>query len=146
MINAVVIPVALDHPLRCVELDPHDFAAYQGPTGGNMQTHELHNPAMTLYSNGVSVTPLNIRATLVAWVHNRELAYQTMIAGQAILTGNDDGADTDIPEEIMELIFKAQRYKVEVNGKGDGFTYEELPFAYAAAAYHTGDEVSVSAV
>ncbi len=91
MINAVVIPVALDHPLRCVELDPHDFAAYQGPTGGNMQTHELHNPAMTLYSNGVSVTPLNIRATLVAWVHNRELAYQTMIAGQAILTGNVTG-------------------------------------------------------
>ena len=103
-----------------------------------MQTHELHNPAMTLYSNRVSVTPLNIRAPLVASVHNRELAYQTMIAGQAILTGNDDGADTDIP--------KAQRYKVEVNGKGDGFTYEELPFAYAAAAYHTGDEVSVSAV
>ena len=53
-----------------------------GLTGGNMQTHELHNPAMTLYSNGVSVTPLNIRATLVAWVHNRELAYQTTIAGR----------------------------------------------------------------
>ena len=63
MINAVVIPVALNHPLRCAELDPHDFATYQGLTGGNIQTHELRNPAMMLYSNGVSVTPLNIRAT-----------------------------------------------------------------------------------
>jgi len=49
-----------------------------------------------------------------------------MIAGQALLTGNDDGADTDVPEEIMELIFKAQRYKMEVGGKGDCFIYEEL--------------------
>lgn len=40
---------------------------------------------------------------------------------------------TDVPDEIMELIFKAQRYTVEVNGKGDGMTYEELPYAYAAA-------------
>jgi len=151
VINVVVIPVDLEHPLRRVELDPYDFAAYQGLTGGNMQAHELRKPAMTLYSNGVSVTPLNIRATLLAWVHNRELAYKTMIAGQAILTGNDEGRDADVPDEIMKLIFKSQKYKVEVNGKGDGITYEELPFAYAAAVRDTTDpepegEVRVSAV
>jgi len=32
------------HPLRRVELDPHNFATYQGLTGGNIQTHELRNP------------------------------------------------------------------------------------------------------
>ncbi|MGH8544741.1 MAG: hypothetical protein ACREX3_14170 [Gammaproteobacteria bacterium] len=146
MINAVVIPVDLEHPLRRVELDPYDFAAYQGLTGGNMQTHELRNPAMRLYSNGVSVTPLNIRAMLLTWVHNRDVAYKAMIAGQVILTGNDEGHDADVPEEIMELIFKAQKYKVEVNGKGDGITYEELPFAYAVAASEQEGEVSVSGV
>ncbi len=60
-----------------------------------------------------------------------------MIAGQALLTGNDKGADADVPGEILELIFKAQCYKVEVGGKSDGPSYEELPFAYAAGAYHT---------
>ncbi|MCA1602653.1 MAG: hypothetical protein LC776_13745 [Acidobacteria bacterium] len=145
MINAVVIPVDLEHPLRRVQIDPHDFAAYQGLTGGNMQAHELRNPSMRLYSNGVSITPLNIRAMLVAWVHNGELAYKTMIAGQVILTGNDEGHDTDVPEEIMELIFKVQKYKVEVNGKGDGITYDELPFAYAAAVSEQEGEVKVLA-
>ncbi len=136
MITAVVIPAALDQPLQCVEIDPHDFSAYQGVTGGNMQAHELRYPAMTLYSNTVSTTPINIRAMLILWVHNRELAYRTMIAGQALLTGNDQGADSDVPEEIVELIFKSQRYKVEVKRKVEGLAYEELPFVYAAGVYH----------
>lgn len=47
--------------------------------------------------------------------------------GQLLLTGNHEGADVDVPDEVLELIFKAQRYKVEVNG--DVMTYEELSSA-----------------
>ena len=83
------------------------------------------------------------------WVHNREAAYNTMIFEQALFTGNDEGADVDVPEEILELIFKTQRFKMEVNGRGDGMTYEELPYAYAAVVYHMApsieSEVSVAA-
>lgn len=54
----------------------------------------MRDPAMTLYLNGASKTHLNIRAMLMLWVHNREAAYKTMIAGQALLTSNDGGEDT----------------------------------------------------
>ena len=141
MIKAVVIPPAMDHPLRCVELDPKEISVYEGVTGGNLQTYVMRNPAMTLYSNSASKTPLNVRATLMLWVHNRNTAYHTMVSGQALFTGNDEGADVDVPDEIMELVFKAQQYTVEVNGKGDGMTYEELPYAYAAAVYHMAPSI-----
>ncbi|MCA1565836.1 MAG: hypothetical protein LC803_09400 [Acidobacteria bacterium] len=148
MIKAIRIPPTIDDPLWRVEIDPHDFATYQGITGGNMQTHDLRNPSMTLYSNGVSTTPLNIRATLMLWVHDPESAYHVMIAGQALLTGNDEGADVDVPKEVIELATKAQGYKVEVNGENDGLTYDNLAFAYAAVVYQTapskpGGEVKI---
>lgn len=150
MITVIVIPVALDEPLRRVELDPDDFAAYQGLTGGNRRTHALHAPAMTLHANGVSVTPVNLRATLLLWVHSSELAGRGIIAGQAFLTGDEDGADVSVPDEILALIFEAQGYKVEVDGQSDGLSYEELALAYAVGVYHTaspetGGEVRVLA-
>lgn len=145
MINAVIIPAAMDQPLRCAELDFQDFAISQG---SDMQIHELHNPAMRLYWNGVSKAPLNIRAMFILWAHNRELAYRTMVSGPALLTGTDEGTDVDVPDEVLGLIFKAQRYKLEASG--DGTRYEQLPFAYAATVYDSvpsiESEVSLFAV
>jgi hypothetical protein len=146
MIRAVIIPPALDQPLRCVELNLQEFATSQGE---DIQAYELRHPAMRLYSNEVNKAPLNIRAMFILWAHNRELAYRTMVAGPALLTGGDNDADVDVPDEIMGLIFKATRYKVEADGS-DGLRYEELPFSYADTVYDSvpsiESEVSLSAV
>ena len=150
MIKAVVIPPATDRPLYCVTIDPKEISFYEGAADNNRQTYELRNPIMTLYSNSASKTPLNIRATLILWVHNRTMTYRSMIFGQALLTGNSEGVDTDVPEEIIELIFK-DYYKIEKDDSmGDGIRYEELPYVYAAALNWTApsieSEVSVAAV
>ena len=79
MIKAVIMPPTMDHPLRRVEIDPKDISIYKGVTGGNRQTYELCNPAMTLYSNSGSKALINIRATLILWVHNRDATYRPMI-------------------------------------------------------------------
>jgi hypothetical protein len=146
MINAVIIPPAMDQPLRCVELNLQDFAKYQA---GTMQAYELSNPAMRLYLNGICKPCLNIRAMFILWAHNRELAYRTTVTGPALLTGVDNGANVDVPDEIMGLIFKATRYRVAADGR-DGLRYEELPFSYADTVYDSvpsiESEVSLSAV
>jgi hypothetical protein len=67
MINAVIIPPAMDQPLRCVELNLQDFAKYQA---GTMQAYELSNPAMRLYSNEINKPRLNIRAMFILWAHS----------------------------------------------------------------------------
>ena len=150
MIKAVVIPPATDRPLYCVTIDPKEISFYEGAADNNRQTYELRNPIMTLYSNSASKTPLNIRATLILWVHNRTMTYRSMIFGQALLTGNSEGVGTDVPEEIIELIFKDQHYRIEENGSKGGLTYQELPYAYGAALNCTApsieSEVSLSAV
>jgi hypothetical protein len=132
MINAVLIPPALDEPLEQIML-PEDFKL----TVSSVKLYGLANPGMFLYAKGINRTPFNIRATLILWAHDHNLAYRTMIAGQALLTGKINGVDVDIPEEVVERIFRSQHYKVEAGDQGDGMTYEELPFVYAAAAYHT---------
>jgi hypothetical protein len=65
-------------------------------------------------AKGIHRTPFNIRVTLILWAHDRNLAYRTMVSDQALLTGKHDGMDVDVPEEVVERIFRSQRYQVEV--------------------------------
>jgi hypothetical protein len=131
MINAILIPPALDEPLKHVTV-PEDFRL----AVSSVKLYGLENPGMYLYAKGINRTPFNIRATLILWAHDHNLAYRTMIAGQALLTGKINGVDVDVPEEVVERIFKAQCYKVEAGDTGDGMTYAEVPFVYAAGVYH----------
>lgn len=138
MINVVVIPVALDEPLWAVRLDPKDFDTYQGIVGGNIRTLDLDSPPMKLYSNDVTEPPLNLRATLILWLYNSDLSGKGLISGRAFLTGNEEGADVSVPNDMLELLLHTGGYRIEVNGRCDGTPYDDLTFAYNAAEDNTG--------
>ncbi|MEU9685379.1 DUF3846 domain-containing protein [Amycolatopsis japonica] len=124
MPHAIVIPVDLNQPIRQQHLNKNDLDAYRQVVGGPLELVNLDRPEAGMYFHGegkLDGLPVNARATVLLWVHNRAFRGQDMIVGPALLVGPPDanGNDLDCPEDLVDLLFHSSRYLAQMHVKGD---------------------------
>ncbi len=140
-INTIVIPAderTLLHQDRIVASNLDD---YQRLVAGHLEILTFESPPATLYLNSEGKNlelPVNRRATMLLWAHDKRFRYLDYIAGDAFLVGQVDphGEDTSVAEEFVHLLLEAQRFRVEVQTRGDPQWYSnEVRFGTWTDAY-----------
>ena len=121
-INSIVIPADDEQPLRQAGLSIEGLADRQDLVGGFIQGVDLPDPPARLYFNEdgkVMGLPPNKRATLLLWAHNPAFRYLDFVVGDAFIVGpGRRSADTSAPEEYVQTLFEATRFRVEVGPRG----------------------------
>ena len=139
-INTVVVPADGEVPLRRQQIDATDLDTYRDLVDGNLEVLTLERPAATMYLNGDGKNlglPVNARATMLLWVHQKDMRFEDYIVGDVFLTGpvDPDGWDTGVPDGLTE-IFDAQALRIEIQTRGDPQWYgNDLRFEAWTAAY-----------
>lgn len=123
-INSIVIPADEEQPLDQCQLKPTSLADYQERVGGYIEGVDLLRPPARMYVNEegkVRGLPMNRRATMLLWMHNRAFRYGDVIAGDALLVGpvGKESQDTAVPDEYTQMLFEARSFHVEVQMRGD---------------------------
>lgn len=124
-INSIVIPADDGRALEQHLLEPANIADYQALVeGGYIEGVDFLLPPARLYVNEegkLRGMPINRRATMLLWMHNKAFRYGDIIAGDAFLVGpvGNDSHDTAVPEEYTQLLFTAESFHVEVQMQGD---------------------------
>lgn len=140
-INSIIIPAANDAALRQIQIGSSHLPEYQAITGGLIERVGLDESSSSLYVNEegkLLQLPINRRATLLLWMHNRAFRYQDIIAGDALLVGpvDDDGSDTDVPDALAHVLYAATNFRTEVQVHGeDGWHGNDNRFDNWVAAY-----------
>jgi hypothetical protein len=129
-INAVVIPANESELPRQHQLAVARLVDYQELVGGLIEGVALDKPPARMYMNEegkLRDLPINRRATLLLWAHNRPFRYQDVIMGDAFLVGQPDreGSDTSVPEHYAHLLCEASTFHVEVQAQSDE-TWREM--------------------
>jgi hypothetical protein len=125
-INAIVIPADDDQPLDQRQVRPFGLADYHDLVDGDIEGVHLEQPPARMYVNEVGKVrglPMNRRATLLLWMHNKAFRYSDeILVGNALLIGPGDGHgnDTAAPDEYIRTLFTAERFRFEVQLTGDG--------------------------
>lgn len=124
MIEAIVVPVEPEQPIRLQQLDKHDLDAYRQVVGGNLEVVNFNRPPASLYFNEegkLARLRLNARATALLWVHNSAFRGQDVIVGPAFIVGPPDskGDDTSAPEDLADLLLHTRRYRLQLQTKDD---------------------------
>jgi hypothetical protein len=123
-INSIVIPADEGQSLDQHQLKPASLADYQELVGGYIEAVDLTHPPARMYVNEegkLRGMPVNRRATMLLWMHNRAFRYGDIIAGDAFLVGpvGRGSNDTTVPDEYTRVLFEAQSFHVEVQMHGD---------------------------
>lgn len=145
-INSIVIPADDELPLQGSQLDPTSVADYRDLIKGSLEVTTLRYPPASLYINEqgkLQELPLNVRATMLLWMHSPTARYGDFIAGDAVLVGptGHDGNDTDVPKTFVDTLLETRRFHVEVQPQGDVLwyrndqTFESWTDAYAHALF-----------
>jgi len=114
---------------------------YQRIIGGLIEHVALETPPAAMYVNEegkIHGLPLNRRATLLLWMHNPAFRYADIVVGDALLTGPADGHgyDTNVPDELVQTLFAARRFRAEVQVHGEsGWHGNARRFDNWASAY-----------
>ncbi|MEV6871455.1 DUF3846 domain-containing protein [Amycolatopsis sp. NPDC051128] len=148
MITAIVIPVNLDQPIRCQQIELHDVDALRQIVGGNLQIIGLDRPPAGMYLNEegkLNRMRVNHRATTLAWVHNSAFRGNDVIVGSALIVGppNRHGDDTSAPEDLVDLLMNTNRYRVQLwtssepRWSSDNQTFTDWSEAYRYAVQLT---------
>lgn len=123
-IGAVVIPASEEYDVRKDDIGSSNLPDYQRRVGGLIEHIGFEQPAASMYINEegkINELPINRRATLLLWMHNRAFRYQDVVVGDALLTGPADGKgnDTNVPDQLLQVIFDAKRFRPEVRVYGE---------------------------
>jgi hypothetical protein len=118
MVGSVVIPADEDQSLRQHELPASGLQERQALVGGHLEGVSLTKPdaRMLVNEDGKYLgLPVNRRATLLAWMHNKPMRYGDVLVGDVVLLGypDEDGVDTTVPDALTERLFAADRFRVE---------------------------------
>lgn len=143
-ITAIVIPASQEAPIDLRKLDSEDLVAYQALVGGNVEPVDLDNPAASMYVNEEGKLlhlPINMRATHVAWAHNKLVRNEDIVMGDAFILGpvNQDGEDTSVPQTHIDRLVPTEPFRVEVLARGEttwagnALLYDTWAQAYVAA-------------
>lgn len=123
-IASVVIPADEEEPLREHHLPPSSLRERQDLVGGDIEGITLDEPAVRLLMNEdgkLLRLPINRRATLLAWMHNKAMRYGDVIAGDVVVLGypDEDDVDTSVPDELMTRLLGENRLRVETQLRGE---------------------------
>lgn len=141
MITAIVIPVDPDQPIRQQQLNKSDLDAYRQIVGGNLELVHFAEPPAGMYINDegkLDGLPFNHRATALLWAHNSAYRDRDIIVGPAFILGSPDhrGDDTSAPDDLANLLFNTERYRLQVQADGSGNWHgNELVFTDWFTAY-----------
>ncbi len=141
LINTIVIPADQEQPLRQQQLDAASLDEYGQLLGGGIEAVGLEHPDTSMYLNHegkVLGLPVNLRATLLLWAHQKRVRFEEVIVGDAFLTGpvNHRGHDTDVSDELTRVLFEPGPLRVALRVSGDpGWYGNELRFDDWLAAY-----------
>jgi hypothetical protein len=122
-INSIVIPADEEFSLSQRPLERGNLTDYRELVDGEIEGISLLRPPARMYVNEegkLRGLPMNRRATLLLWMHNKAFRYGDIIAGNAFLLGptGDDGGETAVPEEYAQLLFRAESFHVEAHMRG----------------------------
>jgi hypothetical protein len=131
MLSAIVIPAEDRQPLRLEQFGVNDLDARQRLVGGYIEVIRLERPTAVLYVNEdgrLLELPANRRATVLLWVHNRAFRGHDVILGDAFILGppDDNGNATTAPQELVNLLFHTERYRVLIQNQGEEQFYGTL--------------------
>lgn len=123
-INGIIIPADDKQPLRQADLDPTSTDQFKELVGGDLELTALRYPPSSLYRNGngnLDNLPGNRRATALLWMHSPALRYRDVVVGDALLVGpaGRSGKDTNVPQELANLLFDTKHFKVQVQSHED---------------------------
>jgi hypothetical protein len=123
-INSIVIPADDEQLLDQRQIKPASLADYQDLVGGYIEAVDLTHPPARMYVNEegkLRGMPMNRRATMLLWMHNRAFRYGDIIAGDAFLVGptSRESQDTAVRDEYIQMLFQARSFHVEVQMQGD---------------------------
>lgn len=141
MITALFLPAEETQPVQKVEIDAEDVDAMQQIVGGRFQALNLVRPPASLFLNdsgNIDGLPVNRRATYLLWLHAKAHLGQTVIGGDALLTGMPDGRGNtkSMPAELETLLCNTEAYHVEVLPDKHGpWVADMLRFTEWADAY-----------
>lgn len=142
VIKGILVRADESVPAELVEFEQGDLKALQGFVGGWIQMVEGYRPPCTFVMNeeGKNIgLPLNRRATMALWVHHSEFIDRDVLAGDVLLLGPTDentGETLGVPDELIELLFKTERYRylVKTIGEdgwhGNGVIFDDWVRAY----------------
>ncbi len=122
MVKGIFIPTDDEQPLEIREFDGlHD---YQQAVGGLIEAMDIDRPSATLFINEegkIHGLERNRRATLILWLHLTRWRGADVLAGDVVVIGqpDDEGETQDVPQELVDLLFNTENYKVEVNTLDD---------------------------
>jgi hypothetical protein len=142
LIHAIQIPVDDQRPLYKVAIE--GLEGMQAAVGGNIEAIDLGPLGATFFVNEegkLMQGPINQRATLLWWCLFPSAVRADVIVGDALMVGapDEDGNSTDIPKEVVDLLFNTKSYKAEFQTYDDpnAFNGNQLRFTdYFAAAFY----------
>lgn len=143
-IRAIHIPVDEDSLIDIVELPQGDYKAWQSYVGGTFDVITMHEPesSLVVHDEGKIIgLPLNRRATLMLWTHNKPFRGRDVIMGDVLILGSvdDEGETLAVSDQLVELLttYEEWRYEVKVIGEdgwhGNQVTYDNVWNAYNSA-------------
>lgn len=160
MVRGVYLPAEAGRALE--EREFNTLEDYQSAVGGWIEAVDLHTLGVTTYVNEEGLLrnlPFNSRATFLWWYHVPEARQKAILVGDAVVVGRPDrnGASTDVPPAVCDVLLRSSRYYVEVRTTGDptwhrnGATYPDYWEAIVWAMLllertAEGDEVRVAPV
>lgn len=126
MIHAILVPCDEERPLY--KLEVNDLAGMQAAVGGLIQPIDLGPIASTFFVNEegkIMREPVNRRATLMWWLLNPSAVHMDVIVGPALLVGapDEDGNTTDVPKDVVKLLFETKSYKAEFQTYDDSHRF-----------------------
>ncbi|MBT8161457.1 MULTISPECIES: DUF3846 domain-containing protein [Arthrobacter] len=143
MISAILIPADEETPISLIDID--GLRDMQRAVGGLIEVMDIDRPDATLVINeeGKLISlPMNRRATLACWTHLSRWRGMDALLGDVIIVGrpNDDGDTTSVPDELVNLFFHTETYRIEVTTISDPDTWSgnQRRFTDVWEAYNAG--------
>jgi hypothetical protein len=128
MVQGIVIPADNTAALRTSTLD--SLEDYQRAVGGWIEAVDVPDLGVTMYVNEEGLVrdlPFNRRATFL-WRFQVPQARDARLVGDVAVVGltNDEGENTDLPEELRRRLIEPGIYRVRTRERG-GSRWNEEP-------------------
>lgn len=143
MVKGIYLPADELAPLEVREFA--DFTDYQAAVGGIFDVVDLPDLGASIYVNDEGLViglPMNPRATYLWWMCVPNARNNAFLVGDAVLIGatDEDGNDTNLPEELLHALTFEGPFRVEVVLSNDPkwYTNVQLYPSYWEAAVWAG--------
>ncbi|MBO1267064.1 DUF3846 domain-containing protein [Arthrobacter cavernae] len=153
MVQAILIPQDEDQPFY--KLEVNNLKDMQAAVGGLIEVIDLGPLGATFFVNEegkIEKKPINRRATLIWWLLFPSARHMDVIVGEALMVGQPDnnGDSTDVPEDLVKLLFETKSYKAEFQTYDDANRFNgnlrRFEGYFEAVNYALGKAESWSAV